>query len=53
MKRVDLMHIKDALETAIAELETLCVQEDWFCSDSLPYLQSALEIVISELDHEQ
>lgn len=49
MTRVDLEHVKNALESALEELEELQVQEEWFVSPSIDRLYSALEILYKEI----
>ena len=49
LSRVDLCHIKLALETFQAELELLERDNLWYVSDSTDRLDSALEILYSVL----
>lgn len=49
MKRIDCLHVRDALESALEELEVLQQQEEWFVSPSIDRLESALQIINEEL----
>lgn len=48
MTRLELYHVIEALESAKAELEELQASEDWFVSDSLDQIKTALQIAHSE-----
>lgn len=49
MKRIDLLHIKEALEDAQAEFEELQQTLDWYVTMVPDRLASAMEIILSEL----
>ena len=50
MKRIDLLHILDALESAEAEFEQLMLDEEWFVTEVVDKLVSAKQIVEEKLD---
>lgn len=44
----EVYDVKEAIKAAIIELEELQYSQDWFVSDSLDYLYTALEILGEE-----
>lgn len=50
LPRRDLEFVLEALESADAELAALEISKDWFASDSRDRLESARQILHTELD---
>lgn len=50
MTRSDLLHIKGALEAVQTELEQLMVSEDWFVTEVVDQVESALQIIEENLN---
>lgn len=51
MKPNQLKRILDAVQTAMAELEAIEKQEDWFISDSLEQLKKAETELLLEIEN--
>ena len=50
MTRSDLLHIMGALEAVQTELEQLMVSEDWFVTEVVDQVESALQIIEENLN---
>lgn len=53
MTLADMYHALEAVRSAKVELQELEAEHEWFCSDSLDQLNSAEELLVSEINQEK